>query len=49
MYCRLCIVAKKGEIIAQGTPIELIEAMSGKVGEIKCCIDEVEMLQINIR
>ena len=26
-------------------PIELIEAMSGKVGEIKCCIDEVEMLQ----
>ena len=39
------LLLKKGEIIAQGTPIELIEAMSGKVGEIKCCIDEVEMLQ----
>ncbi len=49
-YFRICIadcvlLLKKGEIIAQGTPIELIEAMSGKVGEIKCCIDEVEMLQ----
>ena len=30
------LLLKKGEIIAQGTPIELIEAMSGKVGEIKC-------------
>ena len=41
------LLLKKGEIIAQGTPIELIEAMSGKVGEIKCCIDEVEMLSRN--
>ena len=39
------LLLKKGEIIAQGTPIELIEAMSGKVGEIKCCIDEVELVQ----
>lgn len=39
------LLLKKGEIIADGTPSELIEAMAGKVGEIKCSLDEVEELQ----
>ncbi|MDO5381393.1 MAG: ATP-binding cassette domain-containing protein [Eubacteriales bacterium] len=39
------LLLKKGEIIADGTPSELIEAMAGKVGEIKCSIDEIEDLQ----
>lgn len=39
------LLLKKGEIIAEGTPIQLMEAMAGKVGEIKCSLDEVEELQ----
>lgn len=39
------ILLKKGEIIANGTPIELIESMSGKVGEITCSLDDVATLQ----
>lgn len=39
------LLLKKGEIIVDGTPSELIEAMAGKVGEIKCSLDEVEELQ----
>lgn len=39
------IILKKGEIIANGTPVELIESMQGKVGEINCTIDELEELQ----
>lgn len=39
------LLLKKGEIIADGIPSEFIEAMAGKVGEIKCSIDEVEELQ----
>lgn len=39
------LLLKKGEIIADGTPSELIEAMAGKFGEIKCSLDEVEELQ----
>lgn len=39
------LLLKKGEIIADGTPSELIEAMAGKVGEIKCSLDEIEELQ----
>lgn len=39
------LLLKKGEIIADGTPSELIEAMAGKVGEIKCSLDEIEDLQ----
>ena len=36
---------KKGEIIAEGTPAELIESMSGKVGEITCTLEQVAELQ----
>jgi len=39
------LLLKKGEIIAEGTPIQLMEAMAGKVGEIKCSLDEIEELQ----
>lgn len=39
------MLLKKGEIIANGTSIELIESMSGKVGEITCSLDDVATLQ----
>ena len=39
------LLLKSGEIIATGTPVELIESMAGKVGEITCTIDEVGELQ----
>lgn len=39
------LLLKSGEIIATGTPVELIESMAGKVGEITCTLDEVRELQ----
>ena len=39
------LLLKSGEIIATGTPVELIESMAGKVGEITCTLDEVGELQ----
>ena len=39
------LLLKKGEIIAMGTPVELIEKMYGKVAEITCTLDEVGKLQ----
>ena len=39
------LLLKDGEIIATGTPVELIESMAGKVGEITCTLDEVGELQ----
>ena len=39
------LLLKKGEIIAMGTPGELIEKMHGKVAEITCTLDEVGKLQ----
>lgn len=39
------LLLKKGEIIAEGTPAELIESMSGKVGEITCTLEQVAELQ----
>lgn len=39
------LILKSGEIIADGTPSELIQSMSGKVGEINCTLDDVEKLQ----
>ena len=39
------LILKKGEIIAMGTPVELIEKMHGKVAEITCTLDEVGKLQ----
>ena len=39
------LLIKKGEIIAEGTPIELIEKMNGKVAEITCTLNDVEILQ----
>ena len=39
------LLLKKGEIIAMGTPVELIEKMHGKVAEITCTLGEVGKLQ----
>jgi ABC-2 type transport system ATP-binding protein len=39
------LLLKKGEIIAMGTPVELIEKIHGKVAEITCTLDEVGKLQ----
>lgn len=39
------IILKNGEIIADGTPIELINGMKGRVGEIPCTLDTLEKLQ----
>ena len=39
------LLLKKGEIIAMGTPVELIEKMHGKVAEITCTLDEVGKLK----
>lgn len=39
------MLIKKGKIISEGTPIELIETMSGKVGEITCKLEEITELQ----
>ena len=39
------LLLKKGEIIAMGTPVELIEKMHGRVAEITCTLDEVGKLQ----
>jgi len=39
------MLLKKGEIIADGTPVELIEEMQGKVAEITCSLDDVSSLQ----
>lgn len=39
------MLLKKGEIIASGTPVELIEQMQGKVAEITCTLDDVSRLQ----
>ena len=43
------LLLKSGEIIATGTPVELIESMAGKVGEITCTLDEVGELQIEYK
>ena len=39
------LLLKMGEIIASGTPVELIEQMHDKVGEITCTLSDVEKLQ----
>lgn len=39
------MILKAGEIIADGTPSELIESMRGRVGEINCTIEELDELQ----
>lgn len=39
------LLLKSGEIIAEGTPVELIEKMHGKVGEVMCTLDDVGKLQ----
>ena len=39
------LLLKSGEIIATGTPVELIERMHGKVGEMTCTLDDVGALQ----
>lgn len=39
------LLLKNGEIIATGTPSELIANMQGKVGEVVCTLDDVADLQ----
>ena len=39
------LLLKDGEIIATGTPSELIANMQGKVGEVVCTLDDVAALQ----
>ena len=39
------LLLKGGEIIATGTPVQLIEMMHGRVAEITCTLDEVSGLQ----
>lgn len=39
------ILVKKGQIVATGTPVELIEKMQGKVAEITCTLEDVGKLQ----
>ena len=39
------LLLKNGEIIATGTPSQLIEQMQGKVGELTCTLDDVASLQ----
>lgn len=39
------ILLKNGKIIASGTPTELISLMNGKVGELKCTLEESARLQ----
>ena len=39
------ILLKNGKIIASGTPTELISLMKGKVGELKCTLEESARLQ----
>ena len=39
------LLLKDGEIIATGTPSELIDNMQGKVGEVVCTLDDVAALQ----
>lgn len=43
------LLMKKGEIIASGTPSELIDEMRGKVAEITCTLDGVGALQEKYR
>lgn len=43
------LLIKKGEIVAEGTPEELIASMSGKVGEIMCSLEEISGLQEKYR
>lgn len=40
---------KKGRIVAEGTPEELINSMIGKVGEITCSLENAESLQEKYR
>ena len=39
------LLIKKGKLIRHGTPVELIESMQGKVGEITCSMSQAAFLQ----
>lgn len=39
------ILVKRGQIVATGTPVELIEKMQGKVAELTCTLEDVGKLQ----
>lgn len=43
------IVLKDGQIIEAGSPVQLIDKVYGKVGEINCQLDEVDELQKKYR
>ena len=39
------ILIRDGRICQKGTPVELIESIQGKVGELPCDLDSLEKLQ----
>lgn len=39
------ILLKSGQIIEEGSPVQLIDKMYGKVGEINCVLEDIEELQ----
>ena len=43
------ILLKEGQIIEAGSPVQLIDKVYGKVGEINCQLDEVDELQKKYR
>lgn len=43
------ILVKQGEIVATGTPAELINSMHDKVAEITCTLDDVSELQVKYK
>ncbi len=39
------LLLRSGKIIASGTPVQLIEQLQGKVGELRCTLDDVGKMQ----
>lgn len=39
------LILRKGRLVVEGTPLELMQSVSGKVGELKCVQEELEQLQ----
>lgn len=43
------LLLKKGKIVVEGTPEQLIQSISGKVGELLCTAEQVKEYQINYK
>lgn len=43
------IILKNGRIIAEGTPLDLMKSMKGKVGEIICTLEQLDEVQKKYR